>query len=175
MAAWTQKRRDPLTLEERRKKAIQQLLIAPKDSNDDSASSSLSQADIARKLGVTRGCVCQWFDAYRKAGDSLEGLDARKHTGRPPEMTEEQKSRLVGMIQRGARYYGFETDLWTTERISKLAAVHFKIRYHPDHVRKILHSLDLSWQKPKKQARERDEENVRSWVLNVLPQIKKTE
>ena len=94
MAAWTQKRRDPLTLEERRKNAIQQLL---------STSSSMSQADISRKLGVTSGCVSQWLDAYRKAGDSLEGLDARKHTGRPPELSEEQKATLVGMIQRGAR------------------------------------------------------------------------
>jgi len=164
-----------LTLEERRKNAIQKLVLLTPRKDDSSEDSLPSQADIARKLGVTRGCVSQWLEAYRKAGDSLEGLDAKKHTGRPPQMTEEEKARLVRMIQRGAQYYGFETDLWTTERISKLIAVHFKMRkYHPDHVRKILHSLGLSWQKPKKVARERDEENVRNWVQNVLPEVKKS-
>lgn len=163
-----------MTLEERRKNAIQQLLLLTTKEKGDDNNSPLSQADVAREFRVTRGCVSQWLEAYRKAGDSLEGLDAHEHAGRPPELTKEQKAKLVRMIQRGAQYYGFETDIWTTERIAKLVAVHFKIRYHPDHVRKILHSLGLSWQKPKKQARERDEENVRNWVQNTLPEIKKS-
>jgi putative transposase len=171
MAAWNQKRRDPLTLEERRKNAVQFLLLKEDRESKDNPP---SQVDVAGKFGVTRGCVSQWLEAYRKAGNSLEGLDARKHTGRPPQMMEEQKRRLVRMIERGAQYYGFETDIWTTERIAKLIAVYFKIKYHRDHVRKILHSLNLSWQKPKKEARERDEEQVRNWVQNVLPQIKKS-
>ncbi|MDH2901045.1 MAG: winged helix-turn-helix domain-containing protein, partial [archaeon] len=172
MAAWNQKRRDPLTLEERRKNAIQQLLLMKKHSEgaDSSTSSTLSEADVARKFGVTRGCVSQWVKDYRKAGNSLEGLNSRKHTGRPPQMTEEQKAKLVSMILRGALYYGFETDLWTTERIRKLIRVHFEIKYNRNHVAKILHSLNLSWQKPKKEARERDEGEVRNWVQNVLPQ-----
>lgn len=161
MAAWTQKRRDPLTLEERRKKnAIQQLLLLTRreskkevEDDDDNNSTLLSEADLARKFGVTRGCVSKWLQDYRKAGNSLEGLKARKHTGRPPQMSEEQKARLVRMIQRGALYYGFETDLWTTERIVKLIRVHFKIKYNRNHVAKILHSLNLSWQKPKKEAK----------------------
>ena len=162
-----------MTLEERRKNAIQLLLTKKHSEGGDSASLALSEADVARKFGVTRGCMSKWVEDYRKAGNSLEGLNARKHTGRPPQMTEEQKEKLVSMIQRGALYYGFETDLWTTERIVKLIRVHFKIKYNRNHVAKILHSLNLSWQKPKKEARERDEGEVRNWVENVLPQVKK--
>lgn len=160
-----------MTLEERRKNAIQQLLLKEEHSEGDD--SALSEADVARKFGVTRGCVSQWVEAYRKAGNSLEGLKARKHTGRPQQLTEEQKARLVNMILSGALHYGFETDLWTTERIAKLIRVHFKIKYNRNHVAKKLHSLNLSWQKPKKEARERDENEVRNWVQNVLPQVKK--
>ena len=170
MAAWDQKRRDPLTLEERRKRAIQQIILLERKPSDNSP----SQADIARKFGVTRGVVSQWLEAYKKAGNSFEGLDARKHTGRPPQLSGEQREKLVRMIERGAMYYGFETDLWTTEKIAKLIAVHFKTKYNRDHVGKMLHSLGFSWQKPKKVAREKDEEQVRNWVQNVLPEIKKS-
>jgi transposase len=169
MAAWNQKRRDPLTLEERRKNAIQ-LLLAKDDSDDQD---SLSQADVARKFGVTRGVVSQWLEAYKKARNSLEGLDAREHTGRPPQMTRRQKRRLVRIVEKGAEQYGFETDIWTTERIARVVEEQFQIKYHRDHVRKIIHALNLSWQKPKKIARERDEDQVRNWVENVLPEIKK--
>jgi transposase len=172
MAAWNQKRRDPLTLEERRKNAIQ-LLVMKEEHSEVESSARFSEADVARKFGVTRGCVTNWVNAFRKAGNSLEGLNAKKHTGRPPQMTEKQKTKLVEMILKGALYYGFETDIWTSERIAKLIQVHFKIKYNRNHVAKILNSLGLSWQKPKKEARERDEKEVSNWVQNVLPQVKK--
>ncbi|MGH2638935.1 MAG: helix-turn-helix domain-containing protein [Rhabdochlamydiaceae bacterium] len=160
-----------MTLEERRKNAIQ--LLVMKDHSEEESSARLKEADVARKFGVTRGCVTSWVNAYRKAGKSLEGLNAKKHTGRPPQMTEKQKAKLVEMILKGAQYYGFETDIWTSEKIAKLIQVHFKIKYNRNHVAKILNSLGLSWQKPKKEARERDEKEVSSWVQNVLPQVKK--
>jgi transposase len=30
--------------------------------------------------------------------------------------------------------FGFETDLWTTERVVKLIEEKFGVRYYPDHV-----------------------------------------
>ncbi|MDH2900694.1 MAG: helix-turn-helix domain-containing protein [archaeon] len=74
------------------------------EGSDSSTSLTLSAADVARKFGVTRGCVSQWVEDYRKAGNSLDGLNARKHTGRPPQLAEEQKAKLVRMILRGALY-----------------------------------------------------------------------
>jgi putative transposase len=73
--------------------------------------------------------------------------------------------------------FGFETDLWTTERVVNLIEEEFGIKYHPDHVRKILHnSLNFSPQKPEEIARERDEKKKKraNWVKNVLPEIKKS-
>src|SRR5487761_1493451 len=157
MAAWNQKRRDPLTLEERRKNAVQ-LLVAREDGQED----SLSQAVIGRKFVVTKGVVCQWLEAYKKAGNSLAGLNARKHTGRPPQMTRHDRRRLMKMIEKGAQNYGFETDLWTTERIARLIEEQFKIRYHRDHVGKILPSLTLPGQKQKRAERKRSKKVVRT-------------
>jgi transcriptional regulator with XRE-family HTH domain len=42
---------------------------------DSSDQDDLSQADVARKFGVTRGVVSQWLEAYKKAGNSIEGLE----------------------------------------------------------------------------------------------------
>ena len=77
------------------------------------------------------------------------------------------------MLLKGASHYGYETDIWTTERIARLIRDEFHVEYHPDHVGKILHSLRLSWHKPQGTARERDDKKVRSWVRNVVPDIKK--
>lgn len=159
-------------LEERRKNAIQMLLVEQEKGRD--MDSTPKQIEIARKVGVSHGAVSHWFKAYKKSGKSLDGLNARKHTGRPPILTRQQKRKLVRIIEKGAERYGFETDIWTTERIARVIEEQFQIKYHRDHVRKILHSLNLSWQKPKKVARERDEEKVRNWVQNVLPEIKKS-
>jgi len=169
MGAWKQKRRDPLTLEERRKGGISMLL------GQGNGGRRLSQADVARKLGVTRGAVSQWWDAYLAAEKSMKGLKARKHTGRPPQMNSGQKRALARMLLKGAEYHGFETDIWTTERVAELIKDKFGIEYHPDHVRKILiKSLGFSWHKPQKVARERDEKVVRRWIKNTLSEVKKS-
>ena len=90
-------------------------------------------------------------------------------------MTRQLKKRLVRMLLKGASHYWYETDIWTTERVAAVIKEKFSIEYHPDHAGRILHSLNLSWHKPQGVARERDEKKVRSWVKNVVPDIKKAE
>lgn len=170
MAAWRQKHRDQGMLEERRKEAMRVLLHQRDDEGN-----PLSQSDVAKMFRVTPGAVSRWLDSYRKAENSITGLNSGAHTGRPPEMARQSKRRLVRMLLKGASHYGYETDIWTTERVAKLIRDEFHVEYHPDHVGRILHSLNLTWHKPQGTARERDEEKVRSWVKNVVPDIKKAE
>jgi hypothetical protein len=40
------------------------------------------------------------------------------------------------MLLKGPMEFGFETDLWTTERVVKLIEEKFGVRYYPDHVKK---------------------------------------
>jgi putative transposase len=76
-------------------------------------------------------------------GRGGDGLRRRKHAGRPPALNEEQRRELVDALVRGTGSCGFETDIWTTERVARVIYERFGMRYHPDHVRKILHSLGL--------------------------------
>jgi putative transposase len=151
-------------LEERRKKAVQMVL-------DDGTSKS----EVARTVGVSLTSVKNWCRTYADGGKAFDALDSRKHTGRPSRMSGPQLDRLGNMLLLGAEHYGYEVDLWTTERIAALIEEKFGIRYHPDHVRKILHGMEFSSQKAEGWAREYDEEKVKDWVQNTLPDIKKAE
>jgi transposase len=171
MGAWNQKHRDPGMLEERRKKAVQMVLAGH------------SKSEVARAVGVSRTSVKNWCRAYADGGGgrgrgkkkTLDALNSRKHTGRPSKMTGKQLDKLGNMLLKGAEHYGYEVDLWTTERVAALIEDKFDIRYHPDHVRKILHGMNFSSQKAEGWAREHDEKKVRDWVRDTLPDIKKVE
>jgi len=162
MAAWNQKHRHPGMLEERRKNAVKMVL------------DGATKSEVARSVGVSLTSVKNWCRTYLEGGEKLDALDAMKHTGRKSRMSGRQLDRLGNMLLKGAEHYGYEVDLWTTERIAALIEEKFKIRYHPDHVRKILHGMEFSSQKTEGWAREYDEEKVKDWVRNILPDIKKS-
>jgi transposase len=50
----------------------------------------------------------------------------------------------------------------------------FGIRYHPNHIWRVLQGLGWSCQKPERRARERDEETIERWKKRRWPAIKKT-
>ena len=162
MAAWNQRHRDPGMLEERRKKAVQMVL------------DGTPKQEVSKSVGASLASLNNWCRAYAKSGKDLDALSASRHTGRPPRMTGSQLDRLGNMLLKGAERYGYEVDLWTTERVAALIEEKFGVRYHPDHVRKILHGMDFSSQKAEGWAREHDEEKVRGWVRNTIPDVKKS-
>jgi transposase len=114
-----------------------------------------SPEDVARFLGCGRSSVYTWV---KLAKESLGALAARPHPGPKPRLTDEQLEELEGLLLKGARAHGFRTELWTAARAAELIERHFQVRFHPEHVRKVL-KRRLHWtsQKPQKRARERDE------------------
>jgi transposase len=78
------------------------------------------------------------------------------------------------MLLKEPMEFGFETDLWTTERVARVMKK-FGIHYHSDHARRriLRNSLNFSPQKPEGIARERGAKKRRNWVKNVLPEIEK--
>lgn len=135
----------------------------------------IRKTELAESLGVSYTSIKNWWNAFEDNGKSFEALSLKRREGRRPRMNRAQLGRLERMLLKGPMEFGFETDLWTTERVAWLIEEKFGIKYHPDHVRKILHnSLNFSPQKPEGIARERDENKRASWVKNVLPEIKKS-
>lgn len=77
------------------------------------------------------------------------------------------------MLLKGPQQAGYQTDLWTLQRVAALIDRHFGIQYHAGHVWKLLTALGWSCQKPERRAVERDEEAIARWTREEWPRIKK--
>lgn len=126
--------------------------------------------DVARMVGVDCRSVRRWKAAYLKAGD--KAIKA-KPAGRPQKLDNKARKKLERKLLKGAKAAGFPTDLWTCPRIMQLILTYFGIRYHVDHIGRLLRSLGWSPQKPQRRAIERDEKEIQRWVKQEWPRIKK--
>lgn len=152
-------RRDFAALEQRRFAALQLLR------------QGLNQSEVARRLRVGRQSVARWASLERHGGE--RALRQAGRAGRKPRLTPRQKARLEQRLLAGPERLGYETSLWTSERVAHLIEQEFKVRYHPGHVWKILVALGWSCQRPTGRALERNEEGIRHWQKVTLPNIKK--
>jgi len=131
----------------------------------------LAPVEVARRVGVDRRSVRRWNAAARAGG--RDAIRARPVPGRPPKLAPNDRHRLEQLLMRGAHAAGFATDLWTCPRVATLIRREFGVRYHVDHLGRLLRRLGWSPQKPERRARERDEATIRRWLRVELPRIKK--
>jgi transposase len=130
------------------------------------------QKDIAAALGVSRAAVCQWLKCAREGG-GVAALRRRPHLGGPSKLTVEQRAQIPALLARGAPAYGFGGDVWTAKRIAEVIWRTFGVRYHPDHVSRLLRQAGWSVQRPIQRATQRDEAAIRRWQEERWPAIKK--
>ena len=131
----------------------------------------LSPVEVAQRLGVDRRSVRRWKSAARHQG--REALRAQPAPGRPSRISARQIQLLRRALERGAEAAGFPTPLWTCPRVADWIHQRFGVRYHPDHVGRLLHALGFTPQKPARRAVERDEEAIGQWVKQQWPALKK--
>jgi transposase len=127
--------------------------------------------EVARLVGVDRRSVRRWNAAYRQQGAG--GLTARPVPGRPRKLGPRQRQQLEALLLRGAAASGFESDLWTCPRVAQVIRGRFRIRYHVDHIGRLLRTLGWTPQRPTRRALERDEEGIQRWIKQEWPRIKK--
>jgi transposase len=131
----------------------------------------LSQAEVARRCGVSRTTAMRWQRAWIKRGK--KGLDLLPR-GRPNRLAKDKLARVEQALLRGAPAHGFSSELWTLERVAQVIERVTGVRYHPGHVWRVLRSLGWSIQKPTTRARERDEAQIARWKKVEWPRLKKT-
>ena len=152
-------KRDLKALQKRRLRAIRML------------SKGLSQAQIARTLGVSRQSVSRWARTWSSEGEAA--LKA-KNIGRPAGLDAGQRRELVKALKRGAVLAGYPTELWTLPRVRDVIAERLGRRYNQAHVSRILKSLGFSCQRPTGRATQRNESAIRQWKYQRWPALKKT-
>lgn len=131
----------------------------------------LSLNSVARRLGCAPSSVMRWVDRHRRHGEA--GVKVRSSPGRPRLLTKRQEARLLRQLLRGPLAHGYSTDLWTTQRIAEVIERLFGVRYHRDHVGRLLARNDWSPQKPERRARERDEDAIARWTRTRWPRVKR--
>ena len=130
------------------------------------------QKDIAAALGVSEGAVSQWLRRAREGG-GVEALARRPPPGMTPRLSAEQRAQLPALLARGAQAYGFRGDVWTARRVARLIADTFGVRYHRDHVSRLLRQLGWSRQRPVKRATQRDAAAIAQWREERWPALRK--
>ena len=153
-------RRDFDALERRRRRAAK--LFAK----------GVPQAEVARRLKVSRQSVSRWHQTWREQGE--EGLVDAGRAGRPPRLTAEQKKRVESELRKGPGAHGYATQLWTLARVAEVIERITGVRYSQTQTWAILRErLGWSRQRPARRALERNEEAIATWVKQDWPRIKK--
>lgn len=130
-----------------------------------------SLREVAESCGVSLTAVKLWKRAWKTGG--VQALAPKPHPGKQPLLSSADLKRLEKRLLAGAQRAGFSSDWWTCPRVAILIERQFDVRYHPDHVWKVLRRLGWTCQKPERRARERDEAAIEHWRKREWPRIKK--
>jgi len=130
-----------------------------------------NQSEVARRVKVCSQTVSRWARAVLAQGE--KALSAAGRAGRKPLLDGRQRKQLIARLLEGPERLGYETPLWTCNRVAHLIQEEFGIRYHSGHVWKLLRQLNWSPQRPAGRALERNEEAIHHWKRKTWPDIKK--
>lgn len=130
-----------------------------------------TQAAIAKALGVTEAAVSQWMRLARDGGK--EALRSKSRCGQAVRLSKEQLQFLPAFLELGPGAFGFSGELWTCARIARVIEQELGVVYHPEHVRRLMHRLGWSYQKPIVRAAERDEALICEWLERKWPELER--
>ena len=132
-------------------------------------------AQVAKDLHRSRSWACQWLKRYDRQG--LDGLKDIPKSGRPTELPEEIEYKIKTILTDS-------NQGWTTKQVEELITKESGIRYHSNHIYRILRRWGLKQKVPRKvhintaSAEEKDEFKKRSnkylWTLNTKRRKGKT-
>lgn len=131
----------------------------------------IHQAEVARRFDVTPAAVHGWYHVWEKQG--IKGLRSKGHPGFPSRLTEQDRKKCRAAILKGARYFGYDTDLWTLERIRIAMRRTTGKSFGITRTWQIVLSLGFTNQKPERRSKERNERAIRYWREHTFPRLKK--
>src|SRR5271167_2700953 len=130
-----------------------------------------TSGELADILQAPRSKVSEWLSRYEVYG--VEGLLEGYRPGRPASLTEEQREQLGDILDSGPVAYGLDTGIWTSPMIAWVIEQEFGVPYHPGHVRKLLHGLEFSVQRPRRILARADAAAQDRWHRRTYPALKK--
>ena len=133
-----------------------------------------SMAETSNILNRPYSTVQQWSRLYRRHG--IKGLMPKTSTrGRKKKLGSHERLLLAKAIERGPQAAGYQGNVWTSVMVADYIEKRWNVRYHPGHVRKLLHQLGFSVQLPREKLSLADKEAQEKWLKETYPEIKKTQ
>jgi transposase len=132
----------------------------------------VSEAEVARRVGVHRQSVNRW--AQHLATGGRAALKRAPRTGRPPQVSAADLKRIERGLRRGPEALGYRTSLWSAWRVADLIERECGVRYSTVHAWRVLRALGWTPQRPAGRALERDEAAIEHWKRVRWPEVKKT-
>ena len=124
----------------------------------------IAPIEVANRLGVDLRSIRRWKASYARFGPA--GLARRPVPGRPRKLDATGCARLDALLLQGARAHGFVTDSWTCSRIAAIILRTFGIRYHADHIGRLLRAIGWTHQIPTHHISARYATKCGRWVKN---------
>lgn len=131
-----------------------------------------SSGEVTTILQAPRSKVSEWLANYEAHG--VEGLLEGFRSGRPCLLTVPQLVELHDIVESGPVAYGFDSGVWTSPMIARVIHEEFGVTYHPGHVRKVLHFIGLSVQRPRRVLVRADPAEQDRWHRRTFPNLKKS-
>ena len=131
-----------------------------------------SSGELAEVLQAPRSKVSEWLARYQAHG--VEGLLEGQRSGRPAALTPPQREHLGDILDRGPVAYGLDAGVWTSPMMAWVMQEEFGVQSHPGHVRKILHDMGFSVQRPKRALARADRAQPDRWHRRTYPNLKKS-
>ena len=146
MTPWLAIRQD-ITAEELRRLARQESdgRVACRLLGVANALDGMSREQAARQAGMDRQTLRDWVIRFNAEG--VEGLRDRPKSGRRPWLDEGQLATFKALVLRGADPERDGVSTWRAKDLCRLVEQRFGVVYSENGMLRLLHDLDLSWQK----------------------------
>ena len=128
--------------------------------------------EIVDILEVSLSSVKRWRKQVES--DGLHALARKSQPGCPKKLDDAKRQELKTIILAGAKASGSMVGRWTSRIVADLIRKKWGVDYSSSNVRRILHSLGLSYQKPDVKSTRHSPAAIEHWQRYVWPRIKKT-
>ena len=99
-------------------------------------------------------------------------LRSRPSLGHPSKLTFSQKRQIPEFLWHGAEAYGFRGEVWTGPRIAQVIEWELGVRYHRDHVSRLMKDWGWTPPIPITRAVQHDEAAIARWRVEVWPELR---
>jgi len=129
--------------------------------------------EAAKTFGISYRAIRNWVEKYNKKGKGSLEHDNR---GRPPgkELTPQQERSLIGKItNKNPEQLKLKFGLWTRENVAGLMSREYGIERSVWQIGRYLKEWGFTPQKPIYKAYEQKNAEVRKWLDELYPRIKR--